>query len=267
MWPVILPATPCVLQPRFLGGDNPLMAAIHAGLAFPTYGLSLAAPATGYALKRLNDVMSARELGRVNELLRSRSALAEQTRDAFTSWSKETGSYSLNPSTQNAARAGVTAQFLADRLRASGIDLDPGRLMGPFQGPGVGRAEENQQNIPGPPAQQKYGGRINQKRNFAHGGKVNDKEPKAQVNYTAMSRKTDRCGLCTMFRAPNGCTAVRGVISPRGWCKLFEAKPVERANGGGVSAGNIEHEPTEAQRRRLETTLRIMSACMVSILR
>jgi hypothetical protein len=30
------------------------------------------------------------------------------------------------------------------------------------------------------------------------------------------------CIGCTFFRRPNGCEVVSGMISPTGWCKLFD---------------------------------------------
>lgn len=32
------------------------------------------------------------------------------------------------------------------------------------------------------------------------------------------------CGNCTMFRPPHSCTAVGGTISPRGWCRFYNAR-------------------------------------------
>ena len=51
-------------------------------------------------------------------------------------------------------------------------------------------------------------------------------EPKAtkkQAGYRAGSLK-ERCGLCTMFVSPHGCTAVQGKISAAAVCDFFEAK-------------------------------------------
>lgn len=49
------------------------------------------------------------------------------------------------------------------------------------------------------------------------------KETKAKVRYRTGHFAT-RCGNCTMFRPPAGCTAVLGVISPQGLCDLFKRK-------------------------------------------
>lgn len=34
----------------------------------------------------------------------------------------------------------------------------------------------------------------------------------------------EQCSKCTMFRAPDRCTLVKGMILARGWCEHFEAK-------------------------------------------
>ena len=52
------------------------------------------------------------------------------------------------------------------------------------------------------------------------------KKPKhdASIKYRDRPMYDQRCGLCTMFRSPHTCTAVAGVISPQGWCKIFKRK-------------------------------------------
>lgn len=131
---------------KVLGGDNPLMAAIHGALAFPTSGVSLAAPLTGFALKKINNAVSARELGRLDELLRSRSPLARQAERAIKGWAEAGGRLELNHSAQNATRMAVAAEFLSNRLKAVGINSDLKELMSPFQGTVPGRADDEQQS-------------------------------------------------------------------------------------------------------------------------
>lgn len=59
------------------------------------------------------------------------------------------------------------------------------------------------------------------------------KQTQSAVGYVAKTpRENERCGQCSMFRPPYGCTAVAGHIKPGGWCELFERK--ERASGGMV---------------------------------
>lgn len=50
------------------------------------------------------------------------------------------------------------------------------------------------------------------------------KSTKATARYQDTPRGVEHCSGCTMFRAPESCTAVVGTISPDGWCKFYEAK-------------------------------------------
>ena len=47
---------------------------------------------------------------------------------------------------------------------------------------------------------------------------------KHQAAYQAAPRGSQRCGICSMFVKPSGCTLVKGNISPMGWCKYYERK-------------------------------------------
>lgn len=48
---------------------------------------------------------------------------------------------------------------------------------------------------------------------------------KSKAQYEPKStHRAERCSGCSMFREPNGCTAVHGEINPKGWCKLWEPK-------------------------------------------
>lgn len=48
------------------------------------------------------------------------------------------------------------------------------------------------------------------------------------ADYTSGPARTQPCGECFMFAAPGSCDAVEGAISPRGHCRLWEAKSVAR---------------------------------------
>jgi len=52
------------------------------------------------------------------------------------------------------------------------------------------------------------------------------KKPKTDPNikYQYRPHGEQRCGNCTMFRPPNGCTDVAGYIVSHGWCKIYWAK-------------------------------------------
>lgn len=117
---------------KVMGGDNPLMAAIHAGLAWPTWGLSLAAPLTGYALKRINNALSQRDLDALGEMLRSRSPLGDEMRAGLSGWARTGGAMFQSPTTQNATRFAAASQLLASKMRDAGFSPDPHQLMNPF---------------------------------------------------------------------------------------------------------------------------------------
>ena len=47
---------------------------------------------------------------------------------------------------------------------------------------------------------------------------------KTDADYTTSGTNAEHCGICTMFRRPDECTAVAGTVRPSGWCRLFEKK-------------------------------------------
>jgi len=48
------------------------------------------------------------------------------------------------------------------------------------------------------------------------------KASKAKAGYVAHTVKGQRCDACTMWRPPNKCSAVAGVIKPNAWCKWWK---------------------------------------------
>lgn len=56
----------------------------------------------------------------------------------------------------------------------------------------------------------------------AHVVSEEKKASKEEVNYQNKPKNGQRCSSCTMWKAPNKCTAVAGMISPNGWCSWFE---------------------------------------------
>jgi len=48
---------------------------------------------------------------------------------------------------------------------------------------------------------------------------------KAEALYQDAPKNEQQCSECTKFQPPKACSAVAGDISPRGWCKLYEAAP------------------------------------------
>ena len=48
------------------------------------------------------------------------------------------------------------------------------------------------------------------------------KHSKQEAGYVAHTVKGQRCDQCTMWRAPNKCSAVAGDIKPEAWCKWWK---------------------------------------------
>ena len=44
------------------------------------------------------------------------------------------------------------------------------------------------------------------------------------VAYQPTPKGSARCDKCALWQAPNACKGVNGVISPAGWCTLYEPK-------------------------------------------
>lgn len=49
-----------------------------------------------------------------------------------------------------------------------------------------------------------------------------EKASKEEADYQAHPHDGQVCENCTMWRAPNKCTAVAGDISRHGWCKWYK---------------------------------------------
>lgn len=49
-----------------------------------------------------------------------------------------------------------------------------------------------------------------------------EKDSKAEAKYQDNPHKGQKCEQCTMWRPPNQCSAVKGIISPNGWCSYYK---------------------------------------------
>ena len=52
-----------------------------------------------------------------------------------------------------------------------------------------------------------------------------EKLSKPEAEYQDAPKNAQQCSECTKFQPPKGCSVVSGDISPKGWCKLYEAPP------------------------------------------
>jgi hypothetical protein len=60
--------------------------------------------------------------------------------------------------------------------------------------------------------------------------KAGPKKDKDEVEYQWSPSGDERCGRCSMFRAPRDCTDVEGDISPDGWCNIFDRHKSSRTD-------------------------------------
>lgn len=49
-----------------------------------------------------------------------------------------------------------------------------------------------------------------------------EKASKAEAKYQGHPHKGQRCDHCTMWRPPQGCSAVAGTIAAEGWCSFYK---------------------------------------------
>ena len=60
---------------------------------------------------------------------------------------------------------------------------------------------------------------------FAARAQQPEKLGKADAEYQDTPKNGQQCSECTKFQPPQGCSVVAGAVSPKGWCKLYEAPP------------------------------------------
>ena len=53
---------------------------------------------------------------------------------------------------------------------------------------------------------------------------MKQKKDDPEIQYQYRPHGDQRCGVCSMFRPPNQCSAVAGPIVSHGWCKIFQAQ-------------------------------------------
>jgi hypothetical protein len=67
----------------------------------------------------------------------------------------------------------------------------------------------------------------------------NSKLSKSEVNYRPATG-ANKCGTCSMFRGPNGCTLVEGVISKGDVCDRWSAKEVNKSKNIALVGGKYK---------------------------
>lgn len=135
---------------NLLGGGGGLGAMTSAAIGgFATGGPGAFAPVVGFALKQLSNRMTLKQAAQLSELVRSRAPLANAMND-FGTRAQEFQTLQ-NPRTASSAM--LAARNLSNNLKDAGITLSPADIFRSLQAPAIGRADDQQQGVPRPPAQ------------------------------------------------------------------------------------------------------------------
>ncbi len=145
--------------------------------------------------------------------------------DAMRKWQQASIAVQKTNSPLSNKALSVATANLGRSLQPFGLNLES--IMG-GQGTVPAIANQNQQNIPGPPSQQPNSDSIDQQQHFASGGRV-EKLSHSEVGYLNHSKLgAQRCAYCTMFipltKGGPGCTLVKNPIKATGWCNRFKRK-------------------------------------------
>lgn len=124
------------------GGGLGALAASATGAATGAklYGLQgaalgAAAPVIGFGFAELSNAITAREIGKLQTLIRSRSPLAQQMKGPLESWGKTVQAFEKSRTPQNVARLVLASRNLANNLKDAGIVTSTESLIGSLQGP------------------------------------------------------------------------------------------------------------------------------------
>jgi hypothetical protein len=115
---------------------------------------ALVIPALGAASNKLAAILTGKQIERLKDLVSKRSpAYAEAVSKSVARYEKAQADFVTNPSPAKFANYVATSRALASGLSRDGIATKSGDLMRSLQAGGTGRAEDDQQQVPGPPNQ------------------------------------------------------------------------------------------------------------------
>lgn len=106
---------------------------------------AIALPLTGFAAKKIADVMTANQLAKLDELLRSRSPLAKQMQSAIDDWGQKANKLADVPNAPKVAQFALASRNLVSNLKDAGITISPSEFMKVLQGPKGAPAEDEKQ--------------------------------------------------------------------------------------------------------------------------
>jgi len=80
-------------------------------------------PAIGYGLKKLGNAMTARNIDRLNEMVRADSPLGRKMGAPVENWSNAAQAFGVSPTARNVARLSLASRNLSNNLRDVGINV------------------------------------------------------------------------------------------------------------------------------------------------
>lgn len=115
---------------NFLGGGGGLGALVTTAEGMRALGpIGALAAVPGAALKSLSNVMTARNIDRLNEMVRADSPLARKLAEPIGEWAKAVEDFHAAPSVKGFMRAGAAARSLSEGLGRVGITTKPDDLI------------------------------------------------------------------------------------------------------------------------------------------
>lgn len=111
-----------------------------AAIAGPVGAVGL--PVAGFAFKKLGDVLTMRQMNKLDEMLRANSPLGRQVQSSFSDWSGKLDDLARVPSAPKVAQFAIATRNFTNNLRDAGINVSPAEFMRSVQGVIQGRAED-----------------------------------------------------------------------------------------------------------------------------
>jgi hypothetical protein len=119
-----------------------------AGAAIGGGAGAVALPLVGFAAKKMSDVMTANQLSKLDELVRSRSPLGRQIESALQDWNTKANALADVPNAPKVAQFALASRNLVNNLKDAGITISPSEFMKVLQQGPMRSAADNEQPEP-----------------------------------------------------------------------------------------------------------------------
>jgi hypothetical protein len=107
-----------------------------------------ATPIIGYAFGKLSNAITAKEVAKLDTLIRSRSPLGAQLKGPLQDWSKAAVALEGSPTPRNMAKVMLASTNLANNLKDAGIAVAAEDIIQSIQGPTPAEAKKGDKEIP-----------------------------------------------------------------------------------------------------------------------